>query len=239
MTKGPTDAQVEGHDICTMASHDIYKDVHKGIRAELFAVTNEAGRADPSDEPAVRALAEQVSTLAVRLSAHASHEDTYLQPLIEAHVPGRAVAVVDAHVALERKMTAIEELASRVVFAPAGERRALLHRLYLDLATFTSRYLEHQDDEERYIMPALDAALGTDVLLDVHQRLVASIPPDELAQFLALMIPAMNIDDRAELLGGMRANAPGDVFSGTWALTTSVLPSDDLEALAERVGVND
>jgi hypothetical protein len=239
MTEGSTEPERATHDISTMASHDIYKDVHKGIRAELFAVTNEAGRTDPSDEPAVRALAEHVSTLAVRLSAHASHEDTYLQPLIEAHVPDRAAAVVDGHSALESQMLAIEALASRLVIAPGGERRALLHRLYLDLATFTSGYLEHQDDEERCIMPALDAALGIDALLDVHQRLVASIPPDELAQFLALMIPAMNIDDRAELLGGMRANAPGDVFSGIWALTASVLPSDDFEALAERVGVND
>ena len=44
------------------------------------------------------------------------------------------------------------------------------------------------------------------------------------------MLPAMNIDDRAELLGGMQAGAPPEVFAGVWGLVGSVLPSDDYTA---------
>ena len=44
------------------------------------------------------------------------------------------------------------------------------------------------------------------------------------------MIPAMNIDDRTELLGGMRAGAPPEVFEGIWGLTGSVLPAVGLRS---------
>ena len=58
-----------------------------------------------------------------------------------------------------------------------------------------------------------------------------------MAQSLALMLPAMNIDDRTELLGGMRAGAPAEVFDGVWSLAGSVLDADDLAALARRLGL--
>ena len=44
-----------------------------------------------------------------------------------------------------------------------------------------------------------------------------------MAASLAFMLPAMNVDDRAELLGGMRADAPAEVFSGVVSLARSVL----------------
>ena len=47
----------------------------------------------------------------------------------------------------------------------------------------------------------------------------------------------MNIDDRAELLGGMRAGAPAEVFQGVWSLVGSVLEADDLRALARRLDI--
>ena len=51
------------------------------------------------------------------------------------------------------------------------------------------------------------------------------------------MLPAMNLDDRAELLGGMRAGAPAEVFQGVWGLAESVLDPRDLAPLAARLGV--
>ena len=58
-----------------------------------------------------------------------------------------------------------------------------------------------------------------------------------MAQGLAVMIPAMNIDDRTALLGGMRAGAPAEVFDGVWSLVGSVLEPDDHRALARRLDI--
>ena len=40
---------------------DLYKDIHKGIRVELFSVTTEAGQIDPSEGVARAALASHVA----------------------------------------------------------------------------------------------------------------------------------------------------------------------------------
>ena len=97
-------------------------------------------------------------------------------------------------------------------------QRTGAHHLYLELASFTSAYLEHQDLEERVVMPDLDTAIGVEAVAEIHVAIIASIPPEVMAQSLALMLPAMNIDDRTELLGGMQAGAPPEVFAGVWGL---------------------
>ena len=58
-----------------------------------------------------------------------------------------------------------------------------------------------------------------------------------MAKSLAIMLPAMNVDDRTELLGGMQAGAPAEVFDGVWGLAGSVLEPADLAAVASRIGI--
>jgi hypothetical protein len=112
-----------------------------------------------------------------------------------------------------------------------------VHQLYLQLAGFTSVYLGHQDFEERTVQPALAEAIGPQAVVGIHGAIVSSIPPDEMAAALAVMLPAMNIDGRAELLGGMQANAPRQVFEGIWGLSASVLAPADHTAVAVRLGI--
>jgi hypothetical protein len=221
-----------------MVSHDLYKNIHKAIRAELFGVTAQAGAADPSDRAARAAIATRVRALFQLLAEHAEHEDTHVQPLIELHLPKVAPLIAGEHEVIENRMVEIQTLADATVDAAADEQRAQLHALYLDLAMFTAAYLEHEEVEERSVMPVLDAAVGTENLIALHQAIIGSIPPDSLAASLGLMFPAMNVDDRTELLGGVRASAPPEVFAGNWALAASVLPDPDMRQLATRLGID-
>jgi hypothetical protein len=70
----------------------------------------------------------------------------------------------------------------------------------------------------------------------MHEAIVGSIPPDEMARSLAFMLPAMNADDQAEMIGGMRAGAPAEVVEGVLALAQDVLGPrfDVLVARLER-----
>ncbi len=86
--------------------------------------------------------------------------------------------------------------------------------------------------------PPARSAVGIEALLVIHGAIIGSIPPPELAKSLALMIPAMNVDDRTELLGGMRASAPAEVFDGVWGLAGSVLDPCELAAVAARLGLS-
>ena len=217
---------------------DLYRDIHKGIRAELFGTTLQAGTLDPSDRASRVALADRVTGLVNLLVSHAEHEDHGVQPAIELHLPAVAERIVADHERLDARIKDIDEMALSVADTCGPDARATGNELYLELASFTSTYLEHQDLEERVVMPALAAAIGPLAVLEIHQSIIGSIPPQELAQSLALMIPAMNVDDRTELLGGMRAGAPAEVFAGVWGLVGSVLVPADVAAVAARLGID-
>jgi len=218
-------------------AHDTYRDIHKGIRAELFGVTRQSGSLDPADRIGRESLCAYVNRVMDLLVEHAEHEDVHMQPALERHLPKLAARISFDHVTLERRMVGLRDLGSAAVEASEPEQRQALHRLYLELASFTSSYLEHQDVEERRVMPALEAAVGFDEVLAMHHAIIASIPPQAMASNLAVMLPALNIDDQSELLGGIQAGAPAEVFAGVWSLAGSVLAASDYKALGVRLGI--
>jgi hypothetical protein len=214
---------------------DLYRDVHKGIRTELFSVTTEAASLDPSLGVARAGLARHVRDTVALLIEHAEHEDAAIQPVLERELPDLAAKVAVDHEVLEARMEGLVALAEEAAELDAVDAGHRVHRVHLAVASFTGAYLEHQDVEERVIMPALETAVGVEAVVGIHQAILSAIPPQEMAKSLALMLPAMNVDGRTELLGGMRAGAPAEVFDGVWSLAGSVLDPVDLAAVASRL----
>jgi hypothetical protein len=241
-TIDPTTATPTGFTVVDpevdVVPYDPYRDIHKGIRAEMFRITTRAGSLDPAERCARETLAEDVDRLFDLLVQHAGHEDDFVQPHIERHAPYFAERIAADHEALEARMVDIRGQVGRAASAPAAEQRARVHLAYRELASFASAYLAHQDLEERQVMPALAAVMPVEAVIAVDQAIVASIPPEQLAVGLGFMLPAMNIEDRVELLGGMQAGAPPEVFAGVWALTGSLLEPGDHAALARRLGLS-
>jgi hypothetical protein len=217
---------------------DLYRDIHKGIRNELFAVTNLAGRVDPADTEALGAAYDRFHELVGLLVDHAGHEDTFVQPLIEKHAPVLGVVVAESHPRLEANLAALEVLAERVLGAATADRRLLAHRFYLGVASFTAAYLEHEEFEELEVMPALSKAMTPDELRAIHGAIVANIPPEAMAYSLPKMLWAMHVDERADMLGGMRMMAPPPVFAGVCEMARSVLDPADYRVLAARLGID-
>ena len=217
---------------------DMYRDIHKGIRNGLFAVTLAAGQVDPGDRDAVAAVADRWRDLVNVLIAHAEHEDNFMQPVLEMLEPSMAEVIAVAHPELEGQMAALEVLADRATDAGVCERRLFVHRMYLGFASFTSAYLQHQEFEETQVMPALAAKVGVEELLALNHAIVASVTPDEMRRAAPLMLGAMNVEDRVELLGGAQAGAPPEVFAGMLGLTRSVISPADYAQVAARLGVD-
>ena len=231
----PLDRQVAIEPGFGLVAVDLYRDIHKGIRAELFAITSTAGNLDPTDATDRTALADHVGSVAGVLESHAHHEDAVIDPALEEHFPGLAERVRADHAALERRFARIADIAGAFVHVDPSDARRIAHLLHLELAGFTSEYLVHQDLEEREIMPVLERRLGVDATLAMHAAIVGSIPPDELARSLAFMLPAMNVFDRVEMLGGIRAAAPAPAFDAIVGLARSVLRPDEFTAVAQRL----
>jgi hypothetical protein len=231
------DTTTAGLGIRDLAAYDFYKDVHKGIRASLFQTTIAAGSVDPSDAAARSEVVEQFRAIAHFLDSHAEHENAFIVPALETHAPELADVIHVVHPQLDRRVADLRDLAAEVQEAGDTRARAAVHTLYLELASFTSAYLEHQHFEERECMYALAGAMSVDELAGIEGAIIASIPPDEMAASLSVMLPAMNVDDRVEMLVGMRENAPLKVFAGVCALAESVLTPEAWHATATRLAL--
>jgi Hemerythrin HHE cation binding domain len=221
----------------TFATVDLYRDIHKGIRAELFAITTAAGNIDPGSPIDRAALADHIVSVAAVLESHAHHEDAVIDPVLAVHLPDLAEEIAVDHERLEMGFARIVDLACSAVDAPGTDRRHLAQLLHLDLAAFTATYLVHQDLEERSVMPELERLIGVEQVLELHGAIVGSIPPDEMARSLSFMLPVMNVDDRVEMLGGMRMAAPPEAFEAVVSLARSVLQPADYSALVARLDI--
>jgi iron-sulfur cluster repair protein YtfE (RIC family) len=231
------DAWTPASDLFHLVTVDLYRDIHKGIRSELFAIVGRAGSVDPNHRSDVLDLVAHVSDVHALLEAHAHHEDATIQPVLERELPDLAERIERDHLQLDRTIGRIADIAATLDVGATSARRDT-HRLYLDLGRFTSEYLVHIDIEERVLMPALEDAIGTDAAFELNATIVGSIEPADMVTSLALMLPAMNVEDRVDLLGGMRAGAPADVFGGVVDLAGSVLRTDDFRSLQLRLGLS-
>ena len=144
---------------------DTYRDIHKGIRADLFDLTGSAGRIDPSCPADVADLARHVDQTVDFLVVHAGHEDTHLVPVMSELLPDLNATIQRDHAELEGRLVDLQRWARTAVSAPEGETRGEVQRLYVELASFTSAYLAHQDLEERVVAPELHRVIGADGVL--------------------------------------------------------------------------
>jgi hypothetical protein len=203
--------------------------------ARSFAAA--AGAVDPGDAVAVAAVSDRWRTLVHILVTHAEHEDVWMQPAIEEHAPAEAAVIAEVHPKLEAELAALEILADRAASSCPTDRRLLVHRVYLGFASFTAAYVQHQEFEELRVMPVLSQNIPAEQLRALDHALVASIPPDDMALSRAIMLPAMNVEDRVELLGGIRVDAPPEAFAGILGLVRTVLDPADYAAVTRRLGV--
>lgn len=214
---------------------DLYRNIHKGIRAELFNITQSAGRIDPCSRVERARLAEHIIAVGDLLAMHAHQEDTVIDPVLHAQLPDLAGVVELDHAVLGPRFAGVVELARHAVEAGDADERRLTHLLYLELSGFTSAYLAHQGVEERIVMPALLAVAGVEAVTAMHGAIGRNIPPDVMRRGLAFMLPAMNIEERAAALTGTRRSAPAEVFAAVSSLARSVLAPADYAALAARL----
>lgn len=192
---------------------DLYRDVHKGIRHGLFLVTERAGHIDPRDHIALSEQRNRIERLLHLLDVHAAHEDEYLGPLIERHLPVLAARLQREHAHLDAQTAEIRRQLTALGCAPEADRRLGQHRLYLTLSEFTAAYLQHQATEEVDVLPALNREAGLDELIEANAALVAAISPGDMDGYMRLIVPAVNPHDLAELYGAMRDGAPDEAFA--------------------------
>lgn len=177
---------------------DLFTPIHKGLRRTLFETAIALGRTDfssPDETAAAETLAGECLTY---LREHAEHEDRHVVPEIARLAPELAATMAEEHPALERAAIAVDSLWPR--FAPLGpdERLAMGAELARRFQALVAMQLRHMEREEREVNAVFWAGMADGELLALNSRIVGSIPPARLVNFLSrVLMPALSAPERA------------------------------------------
>lgn len=208
---------------------DLYAAIHKALRLAMSDTLVRTGCFDVRDDAARAEAMAQVHMLCAMCRAHVAKENTYVHPAIEARRPGGSGRIAGEH---EEHLVAIDALEAAADAVEAEPTQAMAHRLYRQLAGFVAENYEHMDVEESVHNTLLWTAYTDAELLALHEHILAGIPPEEMAQVLHWMLPALSHAERLGMLADMRGKAPPPAFAATLKLAQARLPASEWLKLA-------
>lgn len=214
---------------------DIYRLIHKGLRAYLSETLLTVGRMDFESDADLDAGLNSLTDLLDFCESHVHHENTFVHPAMQACSPGSADDM-DAH--HQQHLDMISELRSSAARLPtlaATDREGETAVLYRKLALFVADNLAHMHEEETRNNEILWRGYTDEEIMAIHDALVQSIPPDENAIAMRWMLSAFNHQERHRLLQGILMEAPRPAFEHTMDIARCTLPDADWNKLKMAV----
>ena len=216
---------------------DIYCGIHKALRALMADTLLAVGRMDADDELELAQTTQRVLELLEFCGSHLRHENQFLHTAIEARAPGASSAVAHDHDDHQQHIAALSRSAVALRTMPAGSRSAAALDLYRQLALFVAGNFEHMHVEETAHNAVLWARYTDPELVQIHDALIASIPPEEMMFAARWLVPFMNPAERSALLGDMRAKAPAPAFTAVVDTVRPHLSDREWVKLADSLGL--
>ena len=217
---------------------DIYGSIHKGLRMAQLELLMRIGRADFGDDETVRSIISDMRMIMMLGASHLKHENDHIHRAMEKKQPSEVDRLEDQHDSHERDFADLEDVLAAIETADGAMRKVLARRLYLGFTAFIAHDLEHMHEEETVANPMLHAMFTDHELEQIEMDIIAQLPPEKVIAYMRLMIPASNPDERASLLGGVKASAPPEAFAAVIDLAARpTLDARDFAALCRRLGI--
>ena len=202
----------------TSPRHDLYRNIHKGLRGAMFETVLLVGRTDPADTAAVDAMLAQVERLLAFMGAHVKHENEHVHTAIEARTPGGARRTTDDHHEHVESLAALRAQAAALRGLEGDAVAPALHALYLDACEFVAENLRHMRVEETHNNAQLWFLYDDAELAAIHGRLLASVEPATMGEAVSWMARELNLPELVDLVMEARATAPAPAFDAMLAL---------------------
>ena len=216
----------------TTPRHDIYAFIHKGLRAFMAHTLVRTGRLDVRDAAELAEVGEELRALLTICRHHLHNENSFVHPALAAAQAGAVAGFEAEHVQHETAIAALEAQIDALPGDPAA-----LRRLYLALSVFVAENFEHMQREETALNAVLWDAYDDDTIRGIEQRIVAAHQPEEMQLALRWMLPHLSPEERSAMLGGLRAQAPAEVFDGVLGLVRPLLGGREWGKLVQALGL--
>ena len=187
---------------------DLFGPIHKGLRAALCETATLLARTDFQDPDASRGAAASVAEVLGFLEEHAHHEDGNVLPVLHQHSPELAAELRSDHARIDGLQEEVAAIVARLEIATPAERASLGARLHERVWLLLAEHARHMQIEESRASRVLYANLSDEELAALHGRIVGSIPPARIAEWMKILLPALAPAERAALEAGAGAARP-------------------------------
>ncbi|WP_342115354.1 hemerythrin domain-containing protein [Pseudoduganella sp. OTU4001] len=210
---------------------NMYSGIHKALRSFMSDTQARLARTDAADNEDLHGALAQTRELLQAMRKHLEHEGAFVHPAMNARRPGSAQVTEGDHDHHDWAIDKLLALCDHCATAIGSARFQHLDHLHLQLSVFVGENLVHMNLEETENNAVLWACYTDEELHEIHDRIVAAIPPEEMQATMRWMIPSLNPAERAGMLLGMRAGMPPPVFEGVLAMTRSLISARDMQKL--------
>jgi len=217
---------------------DLYAGIHKALRALMADTLLHLGRADCEDALELAQATQRVLQLLDFCGSHLRHENAFVHKAMEARAPGASSQIAHEHAQHEAQIIALAEQATALLDGEPAVRAAGTLALYRALSLFIAHNFEHMHVEETAHNAVLWARYTDAELMEIHDALVASIPPEEMMFTLRWLVPFMNPAERAAMMADMRAHAPVPAFAAALEVVRPHLSEREWSKLAASLGLD-
>lgn len=216
---------------------DLYAAIHKALRHFMADTLVRMGRLDVLDADDLGAACAQLDALLTLCAAHVAHENEFVHSAIDARSPAGSSRTANDHVEHLQSIDALRQEARTLRASVPAQRPLLAQRLYRHLALFVAENFQHMHYEETVNNALLRTHYSDAELMRIHNRILASIGPEEMLLTLRWMVPALNPAERAEMLNSMKTGMPPEAFLGIVAHVRPHLDAMGWAKLARAIGV--
>jgi len=191
------------------ATFDMYGPIHRGMRQALCGLLGRMGTSALDDHARWLRQIDELEDLLVMCEHHVEHEESHIHPALERVRPGATASLDEEHADHVRAAAELRALAASIRTRPSEPTCRLL---YLRFSGFVGETLAHMADEEERMQSLLEEVFGSEMMKNIHDQLIAAIPPSEMMQLMIMMLPAQPPPVRAAMLEGARQNMPPEAF---------------------------
>lgn len=216
---------------------DLYATIHKALRRFMADTLLRVGSLDVFDAGDMAATCAQFDALLALCAAHVAHENEFVHRAIDARSPAGASRTANDHVEHLQSIDALGHEGRALRAAAPAQRPLLAQRLYRHLALFVAENFQHMHYEETVNNALLRTHYGDAELAQIHDRILASIGPQEMLLTCRWMVPALNPAERAAMLRGMQAAMPPEAFLGVLGHVRPHLDAAGWARLARDIGL--
>jgi len=216
---------------------NLYTSIHKALRSLMCDTLVRMGRLDVEDAHERATVLGQLETLLEFCRGHVQHENEFVHSAIEARLPGGAAVTASDHLEHVDSIDQLAREAAALAAAGATDREPLALRLYRHLALFVAENFQHMHIEETANAAALWAHYSDAELFALHDRLLASLPPEEHLLVARWMVPASTPAERAGMFGAMKTQMPPEACRGMLMHVQPYLDAQGWIKLSRAVGV--